>query len=279
MDDLFDNLMDALGRNRRNLIIAIIAYIVITLIILVIIWWPKEKDYLKYESINMEDKQQELAQNYINDISIWFKIGEKEAIKEMISDEYVEYSGESKEEIIKELDDAGFFNLYSEVRGVDLYIDENTYVYTTTINYKNNSRDINIIETYPYKYKITFDDFYKYNVVNKSTINQGINFTVKDIYRNLKYIEINMTIENMNSSYIRLDFNSPTCVQAVLDDGKKYSLSNLVSTSDYTDVDVNTIITKNFVFEIPAQLQNHIEYIIFNGVILEFSTANIKVEI
>lgn len=279
MDNLFDNLVDALGHNKKNLIIAITAYVVITLIILVIIWWPEEKDYLEYEKINIEDKQQALAQLYIDDLSLLFRTGDKEAVKKLISDEYVEYTKKSKDEIIKDLDDSGFFSLYSEMRGMDVYTDENTYVYTTTIYYENNSKSINIVETYPYKYELVFDDFYKYNVVNESTTNQGIKFTVTDIYKNLKYIEFNMRIENQNTSYVRFDFNSSTCVQAVLEDGKKYTASNLVSTSDYTDVESSTTISKNFVFEIPAQLQNNIKYIIFNGVKLEFSTADIKVQI
>ena len=76
-----------------------------------------------------------------------------------------------------------------------------------------------------------------------------------------------------------MDFNSPTCIQAVLEDGKQYSVSNLVSAEEYTDIESNTTISKNLVFEIPAQLQNKIDYIVFNGVILEFSKANIKVKI
>lgn len=279
MDNLLDNLIDALGNNKKNLTLAIIAYAVVTIVILIVIWWPEKKDYLEYESINIEQKQQALAQTYLDNISLMFKTEDKGLVKELISDEYVEYTGKSKDDIIQELDDAGFFALYSEMRGMEIYTDENTYVYSTTIYKDGNSRKVNIIETSPYKYELVFDDFYKYDVVNKSTSKQNIKFTVTDIYRNLKYIKFNMKIENLNKTYARFDFNSSTCVQAVLEDGKKYTVSNLVSTSDYTDINSNTTITKNFVFEIPAQLQNKIEYIVFNGVILEFATADLKVEI
>lgn len=279
MSNLFDNLVDALGRNKRNLVYAILAYLVVVISIVIYIWWPKDKNYLQYEKVDIEAKQEVLAQEYIDEVSLLFRTGDKQAVKDLISEEYVNFTGKTRDELINELDSQGYFDLYSEMRGIDLFVDEDTYVYTTTIHYKNNSKSINIVEVYPYEYELVFDDFYKYSKLDKTTTNQDIKFTINDIYRNLKYIEINMKIENLNKSYVRFDFNSSTCVQAVLDDGKKYSVSNLVSTSNYTDVESNTTISKNFVFEIPAQLQNKIQYIIFNGVILEFSEANIKVEI
>ncbi len=279
MNNIFDNLIDALGNNKKNLIIVSVVYIVIVISILLVIWWPDGEKALKYESINIEDKQQELAEEYIGNIALMFMTDNKDIISDLISDDYVEYTGKSKASIIQELDEQGFFNLQARTQGVELYVDENTYIYKTTINYKENSRSISIIETYPYKYKIVFDDFYKYDTVEKTTSSQGIKFTVTDIYRNLKYIKVNMKIENTNSSYVRFDFNSLNCVQAVLEDGKSYSASNLVSGSNYTDVNSSTTITKNFVFEIPAQLQNHIKYIVFNGIKLEFSSTNIKVDI
>ena len=67
---------------------------------------------------------------------------------------------------------------------------------------------------------------------------------------------------------------------------KKYNLksiqlfaNDLVEYAIYVENLSNTTISKNLVFEIPAQLQNKIDYIVFNGVILEFSKANIKVKI
>ena len=277
MSNLLDDLLDLFGHSKKYLFIAIIAYILITVTIIVYIWWPKEKGYLEYESVTIKERQQQLAQEYINDVSMLFRTDDKQSISQLISDEYIEYTGKSRDEIVDEL--SVFFSLYADVRGMDLYVDKNTYVYSTTIYSNNKSRKINIIETYPYNYNIVFDDFYKYNKVDKTTKNGNIAFTVENIYRNLKYIELDMKIRNENSSYIRLDLNSANCVQAVLEDGKKYSVSNLISTSNYTEVESGATISKKFVFEIPAQLQNNIKHIVFNGVISEFSTANIIVEI
>ena len=279
MNNLLDGLIGIFGNNKKHLLIALIAYVIVTLGIIVYIWWPEQKDYLEYESVDITAKQQSLSQSYIDEISLLFRTGDKQAIKDLISNDYTKYVDKSKDEIVSELEKNGFFSLYSEIRGVDLYVDGNTYVYTTTIYYENNSKKINIVETYPHNYTLVFDDFYKYDEINKSVTKQNIKFTIVDVYRNLKYIQMNVKIENQNSSYARFDFNSSSGVQAVLKDGKKYDFVNLVSTSNYEDVESNMTINKVFVFEVPAQLQNNIEYIVFNGVVMEFSTADLKIEI
>ena len=138
---------------------------------------------------------------------------------------------------------------------------------------------MSIIETYPYVYSIAFDGFYKFDESSKEATSDGIKIKIKNEYRNLKYIEFNLSIENNNDIYARFDFNSVNCVQAVLKDGKAYSAVNLVSKDNYTDVEANMIINKNFVFNIPVQLQNSIEYIVFNGVKLNFSTIDLKINL
>lgn len=279
MNDIFDSLSLDFVKNKKIIFIILVIYILVILGVIVSIWWPDKKDYLEYKSVNIEEKQHELATEYIDRISMLFRTEDKDAVKSLISYDYTSYIGKTSDKIIEELDNSGFFSLYSEVRGVDLYVDGNTYVFTTTIYSGGKEKNINIIETAPYQYRIAFDDFYKFSKSNKVTNSQGIKFKVKEVYNNLKYIEMNINIENQNKSYARFDFNAPNCIQAVLSDGKTYSISNHVSTSQYVDVEPNTIITKNVIFQIPAQLQSGIEYIVFNGVTLEFSNVSIKVAI
>lgn len=279
MNDILDSLSLDFVKNKKIILLLIVVYLLVIIGIIVSIWWPDKKDYLEYEAVNIEQKQKELARDYIDNVSMLFRTGDKSAVKKLISNEYVNYIGKNSDKIIEELDSSGFFSLYSEVAGADLYVDGNTYVFTTTIHSGGKSKNINIIETDPYEYKLAFDDFYKYTKMSKVTNKQGIKFTVQDVYSNLKYIEMNISIENQNKSYARFDFNNPKCVQAVLTDGKTYSISNLVSTSQYIDIEPNTTINKNIMFQIPAQLQSGIDYIIFNGVTLEFSSVNIKVAV
>lgn len=279
MGDKVDELFEIIGNNKKSLIYMLIIYGVVALAIIAIIWWPKEKKYATYETVDIDTRKSQEAQNYINKISNILKNNDTVKLNNLISNRFVEYTGKGKEQILNELKEMGFLSNDVEVRGVNVYTDGDTYVYSTTMYSGENSKIINIIERYPYDYEIVFDDFYSYEKKRTAYTNESIKFTIDNVYRNLKYIEFNMRIENLNSSYARFDFNSTVGVQAVLEDGTSYPLANLVSYEEYTNVEANMTINKNFVFEIPAQLQEGIKYIVFNGVRLEFSTKNIKVNI
>lgn len=279
MEDKIDELFAILGNNKKSLIIAIIVYVVVTLAILVVIWWPEEKDYATYEAVNVDTKKETLGQNYLNTLSDMFKNSRTNEFKNLISSRYINYTGKTYDDVISELTSAGYFSNNAEVKGLSIYEDGDTYVYSTTVYSGSNKRVINIIEKYPYNYEIVFDDFYTYETLEKTYTNKNIKFTVESIYRNLKYVEINMKIENLNDTYARFDFTSTVGVQAVLEDGTKYSPSNLISGESYTNIESKMLVNKNFVFEIPAQLQEGIKYIVFNGVSLEFSESNMQVSI
>lgn len=279
MRDKIDEMFEIIGNNKKSLIFVIIAYVIISIIVIVAIWWPKAKDYATYPKFDMDSKKTEQAQGYINTLSNMLKNGRKDEMKSLISSGYIAYTGKSAESIVSELESQGFFSSSVTVSGMSVYTDGNTYVYTTTAYAGYNSKAINIIERYPYKYEIVFDDFYSYDNLNLVTNTNNIVFTIGNVYRNLKYIEFNISIENLNDVYARFDFNSIAGVQAVLEDGTKYSLSNLISEEAYTNIESNMTLKKNLVFEIPAQLQEGIKYILFNGVSIRFSDIDIKVNV
>jgi len=279
MGDKIDELFDILGNNKKTFIIIIVAYVVLTITIIAMIWWPKEKDYVTYEQVNITSKKEAIAQNYLNTLSNILKNNKTNELKALISNGYINYTEKTADTIVNELVKEGYFSSDVAVRGMNVYEDGDTYVFSTTAYSGNKKRDINIIERYPYKYEIAFDDFYLYEQKGITQTVKNIKFTVEKIYRNLKYIEIDMKIENLNTTYARFDFASTVGVQAVLEDGTKYSLANSISGETKTNVEPNMMVNKNFVFEIPAQLQEGIEYIIFNGVSLKFSESNIQVTI
>lgn len=279
MGDKIDELFDILGNNKNTILIMLVAYVIVMVVIIAIIWWPEEKNYAVYEKVDITAKKETVAQSYLNTLSDMLKKNNTSEFKKLISTRYMNYTGKTEDEIVSELTNAGYFSDNVEVKDMSIYTDGDTYVYSTTACSGNNKRAINIIERYPYEYEIVFDDFYSYEQKGTTYTNKDIKFTIDSIYRNLKYIEIKMKIENLNDTYARFDFTSTVGVQAVLEDGTKYSLANLISGESYTNIESNMTVNKNFVFEIPAQLQEGIEYIAFNGVTLQFSESNIQVGI
>lgn len=279
MGDKIDELFEILGNNKKTFIIILVVYVIVMLVLLVAIWWPKEKEYATYQQVDIEERKEIQAKRYLNTLLNMLKNNRTEDMENLISNRYVRYTQKSSKEIVNDLVKAGYFSSNVEVKGMNIYTDGDTYVYSTTIYSGNNKRNINIIERYPYNYEIVFDDFYSYEESEIAQTVKNIKFTAEKIYRNLKYIEIDMKMENLNDTYARFDFTSTVGVQAVLDDGTKYSLANLISGETYTNIEANTTVNKNFVFEIPAQLQNGIKYIVFNGVSIGFSQSNLQVSI
>ena len=277
--DNIEELMNNVVYDKSKLIPILVLYIVVTLIIIVAIWWPKEKEYISYEAVNIDNKKNELAQYYMNEVSLLFKQAKKNELSSLISYDYTEYTGKSSSEIINELEQDGFFKNNITIKDMTVYADGDTYVYTTTIYSEGKSKAVNIIEESPYEYEIVFDNFYSYESRSRNYTKQDIRFTIDSIYKNLNYIEFNVRIENLNDTYAKFDFSSAIGVQAVLEDGTKYPLANAISSEASTNIESNMMINKTFVFNIPAQLQNGIKKIVFNGVSIKFATSDISIEI
>lgn len=277
MEDKIDELTQILGNNKKSVLIAFGVYIFITLIVLIFIWIPKTDGRIKYDKVNMDSKKQELATYYYNKILSEFKNLNKESVSSLLSNNYLNFSNKENKEIINELEEKGVFSSEISMSNMTVYEDKGTYVYTATINTLNDNIKINLIEEKPYNYAIAFDDFYSFTNSEKTVTKENIKFTIDSEYRNFEYIKYDMRIENKENVYCSFDFNNITGVQAVLEDGTKFALANAVSTEAATVVRQNTTISKQFVFNIPVQLQNSIEYIIFNDVKIDSAIMNIKI--
>lgn len=269
----------SLFKNKQQLWTTVIVYIVVAIITLIIIWWPKSKNVGEAKKLDLSTRQSQIVQSYNNKINQMFKDKDIETIKNLIANDYIEYSGKTKDEIVNELQNQGLLADNVKVEKATIYTDDTVYVYSLTVTNGMNSRVVNLIETYPYQYKMAFDDFYTYNNYSTTISNSGLEFTIDSVYRNLGYYKVNMRIENKNDVYARFNFNNIDCVQAVLEDGTRYPITNLISDEAYTNVEPNMTISKEFIFQIPAQLQEGIEYIVFNNVSIKFSESSIKVSI
>lgn len=276
MENKIEQLLDIIGRDKKKLKHILIVYIVVMIIILAIIWWPKEKEALEYESVDINLKKETMAQSYIDRISYILTNNKTEYMEEMMSSKYCNYVDKSASSIVQELKEQGFFSKDVNLSGMTVYEDGSTYIYTTVMKVGNKSKTISLIETTPYNPKVVFDDFYSYEKLEDKSVTDGIAFTIKDMYKATKYVEINLQVENTNDYDITFDFNTVNGVKLLLTDGTSYNVSNLISGQNATTIKTKSTINKNFVFEIPIQLQNKIEYILFNDVKLSSAKKDIK---
>lgn len=275
MEDKLDELINSLVNNKKLLIISLIVYIIMMIFVIIMIWVPKEKDYGIFEKVDLNVKKQEVAQEYVNEIARMFKVSDKEGIRNLISTNYLEYTDKNIEDVMTEI--ASYFSIQTFLKGVIVYEDTDTYIYTSTIYSGNNFRKINIIETYPYEYKIAFDDFYSYEQRDNIVTASGITFNVENEYRNLNFVEYDISIKNTNDVNAYVNIGSIAGVKIFLEDSTNYMLKNEASTEEYTTIKPGETIRTTLSFAVPAQLQNSIESLVFYNVKISPETRDIRV--
>jgi len=138
-----------------------------------------------------------------------------------------------------------------------------------------NQRKINIIESEPYNYRITFDDFYKYKTISKKYEQEDITFEIKSVYNNFQYISYNMQITNNSNTYVGLNLSTNKGVILTLTDGMEYTIINSVNSEPNTKLSKKGSINKNIIFNIPLQVQNKVEKITFMNVKIDGAELNI----
>ena len=131
MEDKLDELINSLVNNKKLLIISLIVYIIMMIFVIIMIWVPKEKDYGIFEKVDLNVKKQEVAQEYVNEIARMFKVSDKEGIRNLISTNYLEYTDKNIEDVMTEI--ASYFSIQTFLKGVIVYEDTDTYIYTSTI--------------------------------------------------------------------------------------------------------------------------------------------------
>lgn len=276
MEEKIEEILAIFGNDKKKIIRVMVLYCVIVLIAIVIIWWPEKDNFVHYDMANMTYVKSDVAQEYVESIGYMLNNNKTEDIEGLIDRAYIMYSKKSAKQLVDELKSQGYFSGMTEIRDVKLYEDGNTYIYMMDMYFDGNKKAISIVETKPYQYTIVFDDFYAYQNINMSEVKEGIKFTLVDKYYNMKYFEVNMRIENTTEYEASLDFTSTSGVRLELEDGTTYAVANLVTSEIRTSLTPNKLVNKNFVFEIPVQLQGEIKNIIFNNVQTANGKKNIK---
>lgn len=272
--------------NRKIVIIFGIVYIIVMIFVITYIWSPKtykskqSSDIVKYEQYDETGVQNKAMQDYVNDIAYSFMLGEYDQLVEKVSDDYLEYNGLTKNEMINELKNSGYTSYSTQITSLTQYDLGNIYVYRGELTNGKKMRYINIIETYPYEYTITFDDFYKYSsdVVSKTT--EGIKFDILTSFNNISYIEYKIKVTNEDNDLVKMNLNSEDYVYIELTDGTTGKVSyTAVEGKDYTTLSKGSSVVRILMFRVPLQSQESIEKIVFKDVDMGQTEQDIELNI
>lgn len=270
--------MKKLFNDEKTYTIFMATFIVAMFVVLFIIWWPNDsiEEFAKYTEMNLDEKYKKNGNEYISELMFYVRYGQPNSVLAKVSNEYLAYVQETKEDLRKDV-------FSKKIRGFDgltIRPYEQTIVYSTNIKYEDGStRKMNLIETYPYNYSISFDDFMGYNALNIETVSNGVCCNILNAYYGENKRVYELSITNMENNRVSIDISNAKKIYLELENGEQYVLTNSVVTKNLENILKGTTVSRSFEFAIPFSIQSKIVRLVFRDVKVDGEIHDIRVNL
>lgn len=250
----------------------VIVYIILAIIILVVIWHPKIQNNMsgEMEYDNVTDGEKRCQDLYLSQIRFYLKEQNSDELLKKLDKSFME-NNNLNESNYKE------FLLKNHIIGKNPTLKEgsfskqsdNVYVYRFKYYLNGYQRYVNVIETYPYQFTISFEQD-SLPLINNSSNETTLKSTVKNNnIDNVKYevsktsvrdngITYTLKITNNSDKDVEFNFDNITNVSVILSDGKIANLGAAVISSDDDILTPGGSLTKELFFAVSSQDQNKI---------------------
>lgn len=291
--------MDSNKKTFNFSILFIVVYGILVLLALIWIWFPKNKKQsnvaLKYDVI---DSNQKAIDIYTVKLKILLSKGNLEELYSRLDLNYVMENNITKDNYQDFLEQRGYISDKINIISSTVNVQENdTYVYRFLYSNgvkKNNY--VNVIETEPYKYTLSFEQEEIPNISKTNGQNTG-NLEVSEsssdkvtIIDDIKYSVSKKTIRENGITYllritnngdeeVRYKFDNVTNVSVVLDNGKEAYLGGAVMTSDEDNISPKGWLEKELFFSVRSTDQNRIKCIKIKNVRIGDNKKTIKINV
>ncbi len=272
--------MDTNKKTFNFTLLFIIAYAVLAVLVIIYIWWPKGNDSIvsnskfTYEDIDEKEKAIDIYKTKI--ISL---LAEKDLnqLYQKLNEEYKSEKNITEKNYQAFLEEAGFIsNNGISVGECTVNIQKaDVYVYRFNYTCNNVSKYVNVIETKPYEYTLSFEQNSipivnnTYTETNEGTISSSTKTTIID---NIKYevtktilrengITYTLKITNNSDKNVEYNFDNITNVTAIMSDGKRANMGGAVISADEDILTPGSSLEKELFFAISSQDQNKIKTI------------------
>lgn len=272
--------MDTNKKTFNFTLLFIIAYAVLAILVIIYIWWPKGNDSIvssskfTYEDIDEKEKAIDIYKTKI--ISL---LAEKDLnqLYQKLNEEYKSEKNITEKNYQAFLEEAGFIsNNGISVGECTVNIQKaDVYVYRFNYTCNNVSKYVNVIETKPYEYTLSFEQNSipivnnTYTETNEGTISSSTKTTIID---NIKYevtktilrengITYTLKITNNSDKNVEYNFDNITNVTAIMSDGKRANMGGTVISADEDILTPGSSLEKELFFAISSQDQNKIKTI------------------
>ena len=272
--------MDTNKKTFNFTLLFIIAYAVLAVLVIIYIWWPKGNSSIvsnskfTYEDVDEKEKAIELYKTKIIPL-----LAEKDLnqLYQKLNEEYKSEKNITEKNYQAFLEESGFIsNNGISVGECTVNIQKaDVYVYRFNYTCNNISKYVNVIETKPYEYTLSFEQNSipivnnTYTETNEGTISSSTKTTIID---NIKYevtkntlrengITYTLKITNNSDKNVEYNFDNITNVTAIMSDGKRANMGGAVISADEDILTPGSSLEKELFFAISSQDQNKIKTI------------------
>lgn len=272
--------MDTNKKTFNFTLLFIIAYAVLAVLVIIYIWWPKGNDSIvsnskfTYEDIDEKEKAIDI---YKTKIMTFLTENDLEQLYQKLDEDYKAEKNITEKNYQAFLEESGFISKNGISIGectVNIQKDD-VYVYRFKYTCNNVSKYVNVIETKPYEYTLSFEQNSipivnnTYTETNEGTISSSTKTTIID---NIKYevtkntlrengITYTLKITNNSDKNVEYNFDNITNVIAIMSDGKRANMGGAVISADEDILTPGSSLEKELFFAISSQDQNKIKTI------------------
>lgn len=272
--------MDTNKKTFNFTLLFIIAYAVLAVLVIIYIWWPKGNDSIvsnskfTYEDIDEKEKAIDI---YKTKIMTFLTENDLEQLYQKLDEDYKAGKNITEKNYQAFLEESGFISKNGISIGectVNIQKDD-VYVYRFKYTCNNVSKYVNVIETKPYEYTLSFEQNSipivnnTYTETNEGTISSSTKTTIID---NIKYevtkntlrengITYTLKITNNSDKNVEYNFDNITNVTAIMSDGKRANMGGAVISADEDILTPGSSLEKELFFAISSQDQNKIKTI------------------
>lgn len=272
--------MDTNKKTFNFTLLFIIAYAVLAVFVIIYIWWPKGNDSIvsnskfTYEDIDEKEKAIDI---YKTKIMTFLTENDLEQLYQKLDEDYKAEKNITEKNYQAFLEESGFISKNGISIGectVNIQKDD-VYVYRFKYTCNNVSKYVNVIETKPYEYTLSFEQNSipivnnTYTETNEGTISSSTKTTIID---NIKYevtkntlrengITYTLKITNNSDKNVEYNFDNITNVTTIMSDGKRANMGGTVISADEDILTPGSSLEKELFFAISSQDQNKIKTI------------------
>ena len=272
--------MDTNKKTFNFTLLFIIAYAVLAVLVIIYIWWPKGNSSIvsnskfTYEDIDEKEKAIDIYKTKIIPL-----LAEKDLnqLYQKLNEEYKSEKNITEKNYQAFLEESGFISNNGISVGECTVNIQKADVYVYRFNYTCNNvlKYVNVIETKPYEYTLSFEQDKipivnnTYTETNEGTISSSTKTSIID---NIKYevtkttlrengITYTLKITNNSDKNVEYNFDNITNVTAIMSDGKRANMGGTVISADEDILTPGSSLEKELFFAISSQDQNKIKTI------------------